>query len=83
MTKLYFSKFQIDANIPNKEVINDFINFSVNFEIICPNYEPKLYQIKKNGYNIKLKGKQQIFLCKTYKNLFLSIHHGFSKNLLV
>jgi transposase-like protein len=53
-------------------MFNDYINFTVNFEIICPKCGPKLQKIKKNGHDIKLTGKPQIFYCKICNKSFFA-----------
>ena len=72
MTKPYLGKLQIEANVPNQNIINDFINVTVNFEIICPNCGPKDQKIKKNGHDVKLEGKPQIFYCNNCNKSFFA-----------
>jgi transposase-like protein len=72
MQKPYLGKLQIEANVPNQEMFHDYINLTVNFEIICPNCGPKLQKIKKNGHDIKLTGKPQIFYCKICNKSFFT-----------
>ena len=72
MTKPYLGKLLIEANVPNHEIINDFINLTVTFEILCPKCDPKGINIKKNGHDIKLKNNPQIFYCKICKKCFFS-----------
>ena len=61
MPKPYLGKLLIEANVPNHKIINDFINFTATFEILCPNCGLKNKKIKKNGHDVKLKGSPQIF----------------------
>ena len=72
MTHPYLGKLLIEANVPNHEIINDFINLAVTFEILCPHCGPKEKNIKKNGHDVKLKGNPQIFYCKNCKKSFFS-----------
>lgn len=72
MSKHYLGQLQIEANVPNHEIINDFINVTVNFKILCPNCGPNNINIKKNGHDVKLKGRPQIYHCKTCKIHFFA-----------
>ena len=72
MTKPYLGKLLIEANVPNHKIINDFINLTVIFEILCPKCGPKGINIKKNGHDVKLKDNTQIFYCKICKKCFFS-----------
>ena len=65
MNKNYLGQLQIEANVPIKNIFSDFINVTVDFEIICPNCGPKYQNIKKNGHDSKLIGNPQFFFCKT------------------
>ena len=70
MTHPYLGKLLIEANVPNHEIINDFINLTVTFEILCPNCGPDNKNIKKISHDKKLKEKPQIYFCKTCKKYF-------------
>ena len=72
MTKPYLGKLQIEANVPDTEILNDFINVTVTFEILCPNCGPNNKNVKKNGHDVKLNGKPQIFYCKNCKKCFFA-----------
>jgi transposase-like protein len=72
MTKPYLEKLQIEANVPDLKMFHDYINLTVDFEIICPNCGVKRQKIKKNGHDIKLEGKPQIFYCKTCSKSFFA-----------
>ena len=72
MSKHYLGQLQIEANVPNYEVINDLINVSVNFKILCPKCGPKNINMKKNGHDAKLKGNPQVYYCKTCKIHFFA-----------
>ena len=72
MTKPYLGKLLIEANVPNHEIINDLINLTATFEILCPNCGPKNRNIKKNGHDVKLKERPQIYFCKSCKIHFFS-----------
>ena len=72
MPKPYRGKLQIEANVPNLEIINDFINLTVTFEILCPNCGPDNINIKKNGHDKKLKDHPQVYVCNICKKYFFS-----------
>ena len=70
MTKPYLGKLLIEANVPNQEIINDFINLTLTFEILCPNCGPDNRNIKKNGHDKKLKELPQVYVCNICKKHF-------------
>ena len=71
MNKHYLGQLHIEANVPDKSMINEFINITVDFEIICPHCGQKEYKIKKNGHDTKLEDKFQVFYCyKCSKHFF-------------
>jgi len=70
MQKPYLGTLQIEANVPNLEIINDFINLTVTFEILCPNCGPDNINIKKNGHDKKLKEEPQVYVCNICKKYF-------------
>ena len=72
MTKPYLGKLQIEANVPNHEIINDLINLTATFEILCPNCGPNNRNIKKNGHDVKLKEQPQIYFCKNCEKSFFA-----------
>lgn len=80
MNKHYLGQLQIEANVPSQEMINDFINVAVTFEILCPKCGPKNKNIKKNGHDVKLKGDPQIFYCNVcHKSFFAHTSWIFQK----
>ena len=70
MKQHYLGQLQIEANVPDKDIINEFINVAVDFEIICPQCGPKKHKIKKNGHDTKLEGDPQVFYCYRCKKHF-------------
>ncbi|MFV2014523.1 MAG: DDE-type integrase/transposase/recombinase, partial [Candidatus Heimdallarchaeota archaeon] len=70
MTTHYLGQLQIEANVPDKLIVKDFINVTVDFQILCPECGPNTKKIKKNGHDIKLKGKPQVFYCHNHKIYF-------------
>ena len=70
MTKSYLGKLQLEAIMPDDLSLSEFINVSVDFEIICPVHGPKCNEIVKNGFDRKVKGNPQLFLCKKKKKSF-------------
>lgn len=61
----YLGQLQIEANVPDKLIVKDFINVTVDFQILCPECGPNTKKIKKNGHDTKLKDKPQVFYCHT------------------
>ena len=72
MQKPYLGKLLIEANVPNHEIINDLINLTATFEILCPKCGPNNRNIKKNGHDVKLKEQPQIYFCKNCKKSFFA-----------
>jgi len=70
MNKHYLGQLQIEANVPNKDLLNEFINVTVDFEIICPQCGPKNQKIKKNGHDVKAEGRPQFFYCHNCEDSF-------------
>lgn len=59
----YLGQLQIEANVPDNDIVNEFINVTVDFEIICPRCGPERHKIKKNGHDTKLEANPQVFYC--------------------
>lgn len=72
MKKHYLGQLQIEANVPNSDILNEFINVTVDFAIICPQCGPERQKLKKNGHDTKLQGKPQVFHCKRCKKSFFA-----------
>ena len=70
MNKHYLGKLQLEANVPDKSMLNEFINITLNFEIICPKCGPKKHKIKKNGHDYNVEGNPQFFKCKQCNSSF-------------
>ena len=57
----------IEANVPEKSVLNKFMNLTVEFPILCPQCGLQSNNLKKNGHDMKIRGHPQFFSCKTCK----------------
>ena len=70
MTKPYREQLHIEADVPNKDIINDYIKVTVEFDIISPSCGPEDSNIKKNAHYRKLDGHPRVYFCKKCKYSF-------------
>ena len=70
MTKHYHGHMRIEANVPEKPLLNELMNLTVEFPILCPQCGLNFTNLKKNGHDRKVQGHPQVFKCKTCKSHF-------------
>ena len=63
MKSHYLGQLQIEANVPDKPDVNEFINVTVDFHIYCPDCGPENVKFKKDGHDTKVNGCPQKFKC--------------------